>query len=257
MSSNRNQPWTREDLIIAFNLYCKIPFGQINHRNPRVIELAKILDRSPSSVAWKLSNFARLDPALRARGIRGASHGSKGETEVWEEFNGDWGVLAFESERLLAERTGHSLEEFAGIDEAEMPREGKEREKLVRVRVNQHFFRSAVLAAYEYRCCVTGIAVPALLSASHISPWSSDPRNRMNPRNGLCLNSLHHRAFDFGLITITPRFRLRVSSSILKNKKDVAIQTFFAQYDDALIRLPTRFAPDPKLLKRHNELFVD
>ena len=36
----------------------------------------------------------------------------------------------------------------------------------------------------------------------------------MNPRNGLCLNLLHHKAFDEGLITITPEFRVRVSASL-------------------------------------------
>jgi putative restriction endonuclease len=39
--------WTREELIIAFNLYCKIPFGKIHNRNPEIIELAKILGRTP------------------------------------------------------------------------------------------------------------------------------------------------------------------------------------------------------------------
>jgi putative restriction endonuclease len=41
--------WTREDLIVAFNLYCKIPFGQIHIRNPQVIELAKAIGRKDHS----------------------------------------------------------------------------------------------------------------------------------------------------------------------------------------------------------------
>src|SRR5207248_1803837 len=101
-----------------------------------------------------------------------------------------------------AQFTGRKLEEIAEIDERELPREGLERERLVRVRVNQHFFRATVLAAYDYKCCVTGIAVPELLVASHIVPWATDPKQRMNPRNGLCLNALHDRAFDRGLMFI-------------------------------------------------------
>src|SRR5271155_4885876 len=54
--------WTREELIVAFNLYCKIPFGRIHIRNPLIIELAKAIGRTPSAVSWKLANFARLDP---------------------------------------------------------------------------------------------------------------------------------------------------------------------------------------------------
>ena len=69
--------WTREELMIAFNLYCKIPFGRVSQTNMDIISLANILGRTPLSVSMKLANFARLYPVLQARGIRGALHGSK------------------------------------------------------------------------------------------------------------------------------------------------------------------------------------
>lgn len=149
--------WQREELILAFNLYCKTPFGRIHNRNPDIISLAKHIDRSPSAVSWKLANFARLDPTIRARNLTGATHGSKGEIEIWEEFHEDWDSLAFESERLLAQTMGRNLEEIARVSEQELPKEGKERERLVRSRVNQQFFRAIVLAAYKHRCCITGL----------------------------------------------------------------------------------------------------
>ena len=71
--------WTREELIVAFNLYCKIPFGRIHIRNPLVIELAQAIRRTPSAVSWKLANFARLDPALKNRNLAGASRGARAE----------------------------------------------------------------------------------------------------------------------------------------------------------------------------------
>ncbi|HYV11969.1 MAG TPA: HNH endonuclease [Pyrinomonadaceae bacterium] len=257
MATNSNRLWTRDELIIAFNLYCKIPFGQIDQRNSAVIALANVLGRTPASLAWKLANFARLDPALQKRGIKGASHGSKGEVEVWEEFNNNWDLLAFESERLLADLTHQSVEDMNGLDESELPKEGLERERLVRVRVNQRFFRSTVLTSYESRCCITGLAIPSLLSASHIAPWAKDQNNRMNPRNGLCLNLLHHRAFDEGLITITPEFRVRVSSSLATPTTGDATHTFFEPYHNQLARLPRRFLPDAMLLEWHNKkIFV-
>ncbi len=256
MATNNRRLWTREELIIAFNLYCKIPFGQIDQRNTAVIALANVLGRTPASLAWKLANFARLDPALQVRGIKGASHGSKGEIDVWQEFNTNWDLLAFESERLLANLTNQSVEELNGINEDELPKEGLERERIVRVRVNQRFFRSAILTSYESRCCITGIAIPTLLSASHIAPWAKDANNRMNPRNGLCLNLLHHKAFDEGLITITPEFRIRVSSSLATSDAD-ANNTFFERYNNQLARLPHRFLPDTVLLEWHNKtIFV-
>src|SRR5437763_1559313 len=131
--------WNREEHILALNLYCKIPFGTIGMRNSEVIELAALLGRSVSAVSYKLTNFARLDPALHARGVRGHTHGAKGEEEVWKEFVDHPEALAFESERLLAERLGKRVEEVAEIDERDLPRSGVEREAIVRVRVNQSF----------------------------------------------------------------------------------------------------------------------
>ncbi len=201
--------WTSNELIIAFNLYCKIPFGKIHGRNPDIISLAKLLERTPAAVSWKLANFARLDPTLRARNISGASHGSKEEIEIWNEFSKDWEKLGFESEKLVAKLKGGEIEEMIFSNESEPTKEGKERDTMVRVRVNQSFFRATVLAAYNNKCCITGLAVPELLNASHIIPWSVDLANRVNPRNGLCLSAIHDRAFDRGLLTITTDYQVQ------------------------------------------------
>ena len=249
MPSNK---WTREELILAFNLYCKIPFGTIHIRNPKIISLAKILNRTPSAVSWKLANFARLDPSLQDRNIAGASHGSKLDVEIWNEFVGDWDRLAFESERLFSERTGKQVEEITEIETIDLPKEGKEREALVKVRVNQSFFRRAVLAAYDFKCCITGLEIPELLNASHIIPWSKDRDNQVNPRNGLCLNAIHDRAFDRGLFTITHDLTINVSKLVKKGKVSDAVQDFLLRYDVLEINKPTRFLPDVKFLKYHN-----
>ena len=131
--------WARDEHILAFNLYCKIPFGRQHSRAPEIIELAKLLGRSPGSVALKLNNFSRLDPELRARGIKGMAHGAQGEIEVWNDFESNPEALAFESERLLAQFTGRRLEDIAEIDERELPKEGLERERMVRVYLDAVF----------------------------------------------------------------------------------------------------------------------
>src|SRR5215471_7730104 len=104
MAARKNKDWTRDEHILAFNLYSQIPFGTIHIRNPRIVELARILGRTVGSVSLKLANFARLDPFLKQRGIKGLSHGSKGEEVIWHEFASSPEDLAFESERLLAQR---------------------------------------------------------------------------------------------------------------------------------------------------------
>jgi predicted restriction endonuclease len=144
-----------------------------------------------------------------------------------------------------------------GLQEDDLPKDGLERETIVKVRVNQRFFRTTVLTSYSSRCCITGLGIPILLSASHIAPWATDPNNRMNPRNGLCLNLLHHKAFDAGLITITPEFRVRISASLATSITSDANKFFFTQYDNQFAQLPRRFLPDPSLLKWHNQnIFV-
>jgi len=243
--------WTRDELIVAFNLYCRIPFGRIHIRSPEIIELAKKLGRTPSSVSWKLANFARLDPALQKRHIRGATHGSKAEEEVWEEFHRNWDALAFESQRLMAQLRGVPPE--ALVPPENFP-EGKTRTAIVKARVNQAFFRSAVLAAYDCKCCVTGLSIPEVLTASHIVPWSVDTKNRTNPRNGLCLNAVHDKAFDCGLITVTPDYRVRVSGVLkrLSHSGDDIRQSLFLKYEGERIALPSRFLPDGAFLDYHN-----
>jgi len=245
--------WSREELIVAFNLYCKIPFGKIHIHNPDIKSLAKVLGRTPSAVSWKLANFARLDPALQKRAISGATHGGKGEIEVWGEFNRDWEKLSYESEKLLAQMTGKKIEDISEINKEELPKQGKEREAIVRVRINQNFFRSAVLASYDSKCCITDLAIPELLNASHIKPWAKDVLNRVNPRNGLCLNVLHDRAFDRGLITVTPEYDIKTSRFLHKHRLEKPVKDYLLKFNGKRIKLPSRFSPDLTFLEYHNK----
>ncbi|MCK4796286.1 MAG: HNH endonuclease [Spirochaetes bacterium] len=250
--------WNREELVVAFNLYCRIPFGKISSNNPKIISLAKIIGRTPSAVSLKLSNFACLDPELQKRNISGMSHGSKSDVEIWNEFHGNWDELTFESETLLAQLKNESIENSTRINLDSLPKEGKERDAIIKARVNQNFFRSAILASYDNKCCITGILIPELLIASHIIPWSKDEINRLNPHNGLCLNLLHDKAFDRGLITITEDYKLKLSSSILTYKNNEAIEKFFLPYDDKIISLPKKFLPEKSFLRYHHEnIFIN
>jgi putative restriction endonuclease len=77
LSSNR---WNRDELKLAFHLYCQLPFGRLHHRNPEIIELAGRIGRTPSALAMKLVNFASLDPVITASGRKGLSGASRWET---------------------------------------------------------------------------------------------------------------------------------------------------------------------------------
>jgi predicted restriction endonuclease len=245
--------WERQELLLAINLYFKTPFGKIHNRNPQIIKLSKLLDRTPSAVSWKLVNFASFDPSLKKRGIKGATHASKLDKEVWNEFFKDWNALPFESEKLLAKANHTTIEKLNHIVENELPKEGNDREQVVRVRVNQSFFRRSVLASYNNTCCITGIQRAELLIAGHIKPWRVDKRNRLNPQNGIAINALHDKAFETGLITITTDFKIKISTALKKQMESKVLQDYFLRYENKSIILPSRFLPDKKFLQYHNE----
>ncbi len=237
--------------MVAMNIYCKVPFGQFHARNPLLIEIAGRMGRSPSSLAMKLCNFASLDPIHQARGVKGLSGASQADRRIWEEFHSDWEGEAFESEEMLAALRGKPVEVEAEIPLRELPKEGLERERMVRQRVNQHFFRSAVLAAYTYRCCITGLAVPELLVASHVIPWAENKATRVNPANGLCLNALHDRAFDRGLITLSDKLSVMVSPRLRCQAESPEIKTWLLDFDGISVRPPERFLPELEFLAWH------
>jgi len=249
--------WTREELILAINLYCKLPFGKLHRNNPEIIKLAQLINRTPGAVSYKLVNFASLDPSLKERGIKGAINASHLDKEIWNEFYTNWDSLPYESEKLKAEKNHSTVEKENSIDEETLPKEGKEREQMIKVRVNQTFFRQSILASYNSTCCITGIKQPELLIAGHISPWGKDEKNRLNPRNGIAINALHDKAFEAGLISITPEYKIKVSSILSQQKKNSEIENYFLKYQNKPIRLPSRFLPDPEFLKYHyNERFI-
>lgn len=75
--------------------------------------------------------------------------------------------------------------------------------------VRQIIFRDALLKAYSHRCAFTKITVPETLEACHIVPWAqASPAERLDVRNGLLLNSFHHKLFDCGYITLTSDYRI-------------------------------------------------
>ena len=242
MSDTERKLWTRDELLLAINLYCKIPFGRIHYTNPEIIELAEKLERTPGSISYKLANFSSLDQTLDRQG---AAHVSKLDRKVWAEFNDNWEGMLSESESKLAELKGTSdiSEELPELEIAD----GKTRETIVKTRVNQSLFRKVVLSSYGEKCCITGVDNTELLIASHIIPWAQDTKNRMNPKNGVCLNALHDRAFDKGLITINEDYKVVVSKKI---KHELLLK-----YNKTPI-FTGRFPPDQNFLKFHrSEIF--
>jgi putative restriction endonuclease len=247
--------WTREQTIVALRIYFSVPFNKANSSNQEIIQTAKIIGRGVNSVKMKIGNFGSLDPELSKRGIVGLSGASNLDREIWDEFNKDREKLAFESTTLIAKFSNKRVEEIIELRREEIP-EGKEKIRLIKTRVNQSFFRESVLGIYDGKCCITGLSIPKLLVASHIVPWADDKKNRLNPENGLCLNSFHDKAFDEGYITITTDYKVKLSRAILDFKKEDIVNKLFREFEGTKITMPERYFPNKTFLEYHNtEIF--
>jgi putative restriction endonuclease len=245
--------WTKDELMLAINLYSKLTFGQMSQTNRDIIDLANLIGRTPGSVTFKLVNFASLDPRLTQKGMVNAS---KLDREVWQEYMDNWSDVFFESEKLLAKKKHITIEKLYNIDlDQYRQKEGKEVERLVKTRVNQDAFRGAVLTNFNNQCCITGIGITELIVASHIAPWSVDKLNRLSPQNGLALNCLHDKAFDRHLITVTEDLKIKISSKFYKHKDVLTIKQNFLDFDGKSLIAPKKFYPDAEFLRIHNDKF--
>ncbi len=259
MSSGKK--WTRDELLVALNLYHKLTFGQLHQRNPAIVSLAAKLGRSAGSVAMKLGNFASFDPVLRLRGIKGLAGASALDRSLWNEFHADLGEAVPASEEALRalfhadDATDLEVLPTEGIRVRRRPPTGAtEKTATVKQRRGQEYFREAVVNNFGGRCGVTGLSVRPLLIASHILPWGKYPAERLNVRNGLALSRLHDAAFDRGLITFDAELRLVLSRQLRDALPERTVAENFAAYAGAALCLPVDAAPpDPAFLAVHRK----
>lgn len=97
---NINPNWTRDELILALDLYFREPSARKNSAHSECIRLSETLNALPihhgkalaptfrnrNSVAMKLNNFLKYDSQQTGLGL---SAGSRLEKEVWDTFSGN------------------------------------------------------------------------------------------------------------------------------------------------------------------------
>lgn len=244
----RTDLWTRDQLLLALRLYMQLPFGKLHRLNPDIIDLASQIGRTSNAMAMKACNFANLDPALQARGIRGLPNLSNADRQIWTEFLNNSESLAAEAEEA-AVRFAH-VEEPAVAD-LRIPDGPTEVERIVRVRRVQSFFRAAVLTTYENKCAISGISGADLLIASHIIPWSDSVERRADPRNGICLNAILDRAFDRGMFAFDDNLQVIVSKRLKNSLADARLKCSLDQIEGVSLERPIRFHPDIEAIRFH------
>ncbi len=105
LPSQRNPAWSRDELILALDLYLRFPPLSLNASHSEVVELSKLLNdlgvrlgrvqtekfRNPNGVSMTLLNFLRFDPTYSGAGL---TRGGKLQEEIWNRFNGDRAALS-------------------------------------------------------------------------------------------------------------------------------------------------------------------
>lgn len=251
MANNQSKNWSEEEIILVDALYYSMPFGQIHANNPEIIKLAHLLGRSASAVSMEMCNLAHFDSDLSANGL---ANGSKLAKEVYHKFESNLEELYYQAYQIKQKLAGNQHLDIT-YDHNDLP-EGGDKVREVKTRIGQEAFRDVVLNSYGNKCCITGINNPQLLVASHIKPWRvSDPiTEKTNPKNGLCLNSFHDKAFDCGLITIDKTFHVIISQNLAKTDMDESTREWLKTYDHKQINMPERFTPSLEFIEYHNDV---
>lgn len=251
--------WSKDEMILVFNLYFQIPFRKYTNRTPEVIALAQIMGRTPSSIALRLTNFASCDPILQSEGIKGMNAHKKLCQPYWDEFFENKEDLVFKSEQILAKYQETSIEAKYEKELINIPHNltGETRMREVKTRVNQDFFRRMVLTNYNNKCALTGIDIPDLLVASHIIPWASNEQERLNPKNGICLSSLYDKAFDSGLISFKDNGVVIFSKRLKANVGKDYFSKYFLPFESFALVTPQRYYPNPLFLEWHRDEIFD
>ena len=236
--------WTDAEQILALNLYRLLPFGRLDKKTPEIISLAKVMDRTPSSLSMKLCNFASLDPEITKTGRKGLANVSNKDREIWA-----WHIENPTDFQKKSKLLANELEQEK-FYEPSTDTKITEKRALVSSRIGQSIFRKMVLENYQSKCCFSGVTTPSLLVASHIIPWAKDDENRLNPKNGLCLSSIHDRAFDQGFWTIGNHGEIIISEELKKDKSAMMEEMFF-QYEGKQISESQSYVPGLKFIEFH------
>jgi putative restriction endonuclease len=138
----------------------------------------------------------------------------------------------------------------------DIARDGEDMVSMTKQRKGQDYFRRMILTNYGNRCALTGIDIPQLLIASHIIPWKdkTHKKQRLNPENGICLSALYDKAFDQGLITISPDdYSVELSSALRENETKEYFDKHFGIIIGKKLIMPMEYLPNRDFLAYHRD----
>lgn len=259
--------WDEDEITLCLGLYYLYSSGSVSFEDG-VKALGKMLGRTRGSVGFKLGNIASCDNPGR-----GFPNISKLDLAVFRKYSGNIDSLFLDIREILSRRGYGNADAsillkgnpYSGSydynqdylnETTDADYSAESRETIVRVREKQWAFRTALLTNYDRTCCISGIAMPQLLVASHIVPWAADKSKRLDPSNGLLLNSILDRAFDQGLIT----FGLEKHDLIVSDRiRDEKTLDYLSSFRGRILALPkhSNAIPAKENLQYHNDVIFN
>lgn len=239
------QPWDRDEFLITLDLYLNGDGYSLDTGDPQIREVAAVIDRSPSSVVLRLSNYRYLDPSADQKGQ--SNHGAPCR-EIWEEYYGNTDELARDAASAWT-RIEQGISETQGGSNNNPVKTG-ESEGKGKTRVGQSDFRSVVRERYGDECVLCSVDEPGLLQAGHILNWSEFEEERGDPSNGILLCYTHHRAFDVGMFTLSSSYDLVVNPEFEPTGE--YLRRTLVERDGDEIKF-SGDPPSPEYINTHNE----
>ena len=246
-----NRQWTRDEFILALDLYFRIPFPRISKNNPDIIKLADFIGRTPSSVGMRLCNFANCDPELKARGVKGLEGGYQKCIPYWEEFAHARGKLksaAIESRiRLIESHSSESGQFYTHVSEWD---------NLVN-EMYDYKFQDIIIKNYNSHCAISGMKAQQFLVGCHIIPSSENEEEAMRANNGILMNILYAKAYVEGLIGIDSDYKIHFSKELSKHKFEQGYHLFKRYENEHLLLGDVEVKPNPLFLEWHMDTVFD
>lgn len=200
----RNPDWSRDELILALDLYLINPASPPGKESAAVAALSDLLNkmhrlngvegsdtlRNPNGVYMKMMNIRAIDPTFTSRGKVGMQSGGALEKIVWSDYADRRDLLAADAKAIRDAITQADEDAMASLPPAE-PYVGEEGGVIIRLHKRYErdprliaAKRKAAKAAGDFSCEVCGFdfeATYGLLGAEYIEVHHTTPVHTLKP----------------------------------------------------------------------------
>lgn len=261
--------WSDEQLVVALYAYKQLKSKGISRDVDRlaseeVESMKNIMSglsggyiRSDKDIVSQLADFDSCSTGNTSLIANFDFH--KKTKKIWNDFsdqeslNKEYARIVQKAEKMAWEdidRNGDQLNELTDVAMLRM------------VRLCQAQFRKDVIDEYDGRCCITGLggdeSADALLEACHIKDWGeSDAYERKDMKNGLCLNTMFHTAFDAGWLAIDTNYEVQIARGLKDHIGDKAYRQFFEPFEGSTIERSRNGYPRKSYLEMKLKKFRD